>query len=108
MSDPFITHTMELTDESGNLKAQNLLCQLDNVNLPWNAEVQGLTPTDWYDLYSIGWSNPVPVRGDYFVVTTETPTDPVGTKYQMFSTLFAGPDTIQVRVTRYSVSGATP
>lgn len=104
--DPFITNTMMLTDEAGNLKAQNLLCQLDRANLPWNAEVQGLIPTDWYDLYSIGWSSPVPVRGDFFVVTSASPIDTSGTKYQVFSTIFEGPDTIQLRVTKYS--GTTP
>lgn len=104
--DPFITNTMMLTDESGNLKAQNLLVQLDRVNLLWNAEVTGLVPDDWYDLYSIGWSSPVPVRGDFFVVTVASPIDTVGTKYQMFSTVFEGPDTLQLRVVRYS--GVTP
>lgn len=104
--DPFITNTMTLTDESGNLKAANLLCQLDTVNLPWNAEVQGLIPDDWYDLYSIGWSSPIPVRGDFFVVASASPVDTVGTKYQVFSTIYAGPDTVQLRVTRYS--GTTP
>lgn len=106
MSDPFITNTMMLTDENGNLKVQNLLVQLDTVNLPWNAEVSGSIPDDWYDLYSIGWSTPVPVRGDLFVVTSASPVDSVGTKYQVFSTIYAGPDTIQLRVTKYS--GVTP
>lgn len=106
MSDPFITNTMMLTAENGDLKAQNLLVQLDTFNLPWNAETQGLTPTDWYDLYSIGWSSPIPVRGDYFVVTVASPVDAIGTKYQVFSTIYAGPDTVQLRVSRYS--GVTP
>lgn len=104
--DPFITNTMTLTDEYGNLKAQNLFCQLDRVNLPWNVEQQGLEPTDWYDLYSIGWSSPAPARGDLFTVTSASPVDTVGTQYQVFSTIYAGPDTIQLRVTRYS--GVTP
>lgn len=102
MSDPFITNTMNLTDNAGNLRAQNLLCQLDRANIPWNMEAQGLIPTDWYDLYSIGWSSPVPNRGDYFVDLSTTPP----TKYAMFSTVFAGPDTIQVRVTLFG--GTTP
>jgi hypothetical protein len=106
MSDPFITNTMALTSESGTPIASGLLCQLDNVNLSWNAEQQGLEPTDWWDLYSVGWSSPIPARGDYFVVTVASPTDSVGTKYQMFSTLYAGPDTLQLRVVRYS--GVTP
>lgn len=106
MSEPFITHTMTLTDSQGNPRASHLLCQLDRVNLPLNLEVQGLTPTDWFDLYSVGWSSPIPNRSDYFVVEKDTPTDPAGTKFSMFSTIFAGPDTVQVRVTKYS--GVTP
>jgi len=100
--DPFVTHTMMLTDSAGNLRAQHLNCQVDNVNLPWNLESQGLTPTDWFDVYSIGWAMPIPDRTDYFVVEVDTPTDPAGTKFSVFSTIFAGPDTVQVRVTRYS------
>lgn len=100
MSDPFITNTMNLTDEAGNLLAQNLLVQLDPANIPWNMEVSGLTPTDWYNLYSIGWSEPVPARGNYFVDLSTTPP----TKYSVFSTIFAGPDTIQLRVTKYSTT----
>lgn len=100
MSDPFITNTMNLTDSGGNPRASNLLCQLDTANIPWNMEVTGLIPTDWYDLYSIGWSSPVPNRGDYFVDVA------TGTKYSMFSEVYIGPDTIQVRVTKYS--GVTP
>ncbi len=100
MSDPFATNTMTLTDSSGNVRASGLLCQLDTVNLPWNLEAQSLVPTDWFDLYSIGWISPLPNRGDYFVDQTS------GTKYSMFSTVFVGPDTVQVRVSKYS--GVTP
>ena len=100
MSDPFITNTMTLTDSAGNVRASGLLCQLDTVNLPWNLEVQSLVPTDWFDLYSMGWTSPIPNRGDYFVDQAS------GTKYSMFSTVFIGPDTVQVRVTKYS--GVTP
>ena len=100
MSDSFITATMSLLNEDGTLRAANLFCQLDTVNLPWNQEVGGLNPTDWYDLYSLGWTTPVPVRGDYFLDQA------TGVRYSMFSTVFAGPDTLQLRVSQYS--GATP
>lgn len=100
MTDPFITNTLSLYHENGAIIAQGLLCQLDNVNLPWNMEVSAMVPTDWFDLYSIGWTAPIPIRSDYF----EDESD--GTRYQMFSTIFIGPDTLQLRVSRYS--GTTP
>ncbi len=100
MSDFFETNIMTLTEENGTVIATGLSCQLDTVNLPWNNEVQGLVPTDWYDLYSNGWDSPVPERGNYFVDETS------GVKYQVFSTVFQGIGTLQMRVTKYS--GSTP
>lgn len=106
MSDPFITNTMNLTDSAGNLRAQNLLAQLDPVNLPWNQEAQGMIPTDWYDLFltgvvlDIAGAPLIPNRSDYFVDVA------TGTKYSVFSTDFIGPGTIQLRVSKYS--GVTP
>lgn len=104
--DPFITNTMSLFNATGTLRASGLLCQVDTVNLPWNLEAQGMIPDDWYDIYSMFWTSPVPVRTDYLVVTSASPIDIVGTKYQVFSTIFEGPDTLQMRCTRYS--GVTP
>lgn len=91
----FQTTTMTLTTEGGTTIQANLPCQLDTVNIPWNAEVQGLIPTDWYDLYSIGWTSPVPQRGQYFVDQTS------GARYQVFGNPAAYVDHIEVRVTRY-------
>jgi hypothetical protein len=98
--DIFATNSMTLTHSNGTVVAQHLLCQLDTVNLPWNMEVQGMVPTDWYDLYSVGWDTPVPLRSDYFVDET------TGTKYSMFSEVFVSLGTVQCRVTKYS--GTTP
>lgn len=91
----FETAIMTLINEDGTTVQANLSCQLDTVNLPWNAEVGGMIPTDWYDLYSLGWTSPVPARGQYFVdqATSE--------RYQVFSTVFSGVGTLQMRVTRY-------
>lgn len=98
MSDPFATHMMRLQHADGTVFAENLFCQLDTFNLPYNAEASTYSPvyTDWYDLYSIGWVEPLPVRSDYFVDQA------TGTKYSMFSTVFVGPDTVQLRITKYS------
>ena len=98
--DIFATNSMTLTHEDGTVVACGLLCQLDTVNLPFNMDGQGLTPTDYFDLYSIGWDTPIPIRGDYFVDET------TGAKYSMFSEVFRSLGTIQVRVTKYS--GVTP
>lgn len=96
----FTTNLMTLMHSDGTVVAQHLPCQLDTVNVPWNMEAQGLIPTDWYDLYSDGWTSPVPLRTDYFVDESS------GAKYQMFSEVFQGVDTLQMRVTKYS--GVTP
>lgn len=97
---PFLNAMMTLTDINGAEIARNLPCQLDTVNLPWNMEVQGMIPTDWFDIYSRFWTTPVPVRGNYFVDQT------TNTKYQVFSVTAVYIDHLEVRVTRYS--GPTP
>lgn len=96
----FETNVMTLQHADGTVVAQHLHCQLDNVNLPWNMEVNGMIPTDQYDLFSIGWTSPIPLRSDYFV------DEATGTKYSMFSIVFQGAGTLQMRVTKYS--GVTP
>lgn len=96
----FTTNLMTLTHSDGTVAAQHLPCQLDTVNLPWNMEAGGLIPTDQYDLFSDGWTSPVPLRSDYFV------DEVTGAKYQVFSEVFAGVGTLQMRVTKYS--GSTP
>lgn len=91
----FQTNTMTL-QRSGEPIATGLQCQLDTVNIPWNMEVGGLIPTDWYDLYSIGWTSPVPKRGDYFIdEATQTP-------YSVFGDPDPYVDHIEVRISRYS------
>lgn len=97
---PFLNAIMTLTGEQGNIIARDLLCQIDTVNLPWNMEAQGLVPTDWFDIYSRFWTEPVPVRGNYLVdQATEV-------KYQVFSVTAQYIDHLEVRCTRYS--GTTP
>lgn len=91
----FETASMRLTDEDGTTVAQHLPVQLDTVNVPWNAEVGGLVPTDWYDLFSIGWTAPVPQRGQYFV------DEQTGARYQVFGNPAPYVDHIECRVTRY-------
>lgn len=97
---PFQSALMTLTDSTGTVIAYNLACQLDTVNIPLNMEVQGLIPTDWYDLYSLYWTNPVPTRSNYFVDQA------TGTKYSVFGLLAVYIDHLECRITRYS--GVTP
>lgn len=90
---------MTLTDINKNAIAHNLPVQIDTVNLPWNMEVQGMIPTDWFDIYSRYWTTPVPVRGNYFI-------DQNGTEYQVFSVTATYIDHLECRCSRYS--GTTP
>jgi hypothetical protein len=96
----FQTNTVTLQHSNGTVVAQHLPVQVDTVNLPWNMEVQSSIPTDWFDIYSRGWTSPVPGRSDYFVDET------TGTKYQVFSVTAIYTDHLEVRCTRYS--GTTP
>ncbi len=96
----FETSIMTLQHSDGTVVATGLACQLDTVNIPLNLEVQGMIPTDWYDLYSLGWVLPVPKRSDYFVDQA------TGTKYSVFGNPSVYFDHIEVRLTRYS--GTTP
>lgn len=88
---------MTLTDIDGNEIARDLPVQVDSVNIPWNMEVGGLTPTDWFDIYSRFWITPIPNRGNYFVDQS----DPT-VKYQVFSSANVYIDHLEVRCTRYS------
>lgn len=97
---PFLSSIMTLTNDAGATIADNLWCQIDVVNLPWNMEVQGMVPTDWFDIYSLNWTTPVPARGNYLVDKS------TGTKYQVFSVTAQYIDHIETRCTRYS--GTTP
>jgi len=67
INEPFLNAIMTLTDIDGNVIATDLPTQVDTVNMPWNMEVQGMVPTDWFDVYSRYWIDPVPARGNYFV-----------------------------------------
>lgn len=96
----FQTNVMTLKTSSGTVRAQHLRCQLDTVNLPFNMENGGLIPTDWYDVFSIGWTTPVPARSDYLV------DESTNVAYSVFSVIFQGMNTLQFRVTKYS--GVTP
>jgi len=96
----FQTSIMTLIDINENELATNLPCQVDTVNLPWNMEVQSTIPDDWFDIYSLNWTTPVPERGNYFVDQT------TNIKYQVFSVTAVYIDHLEVRVTRYS--GDTP
>lgn len=96
----FQTAVMTLTDNGGNTIQANLACQIDVVNIPLNLEVEGNIPTDWFDVYSIGWTSPVPVRGNYFVDQSS------GAKYSVFGRTAVYQDHLEVRVAL--PLGATP
>lgn len=96
----FETNIMTLQHSDGTVVATGLVCQLDTVNIPLNMEPQGPIPTDWYDLYSVQWASPLPLRSDYFV------DEATGTKYSVFGNVSVYTDHIEVRVSRYS--GVTP
>lgn len=91
---------MTLKHSDGMVVKQHLSCQLDTVNIPFNMEGQGMIPTDWYDLYSLGWTSPVPLRSDYFV------DEATGVKYSVFGNPATYTNHIEVRISRYS--GAMP
>lgn len=96
----FETAMMTLQHSNGTVVAQHLPCQLDTVNIPLNMEEQGLIPTDWYDLYSLGWTSPVPARSDYFV------DEATQTKYSVFGNPAVYVDHLEVRLSK--PLGATP
>jgi hypothetical protein len=98
--EPFHDATMTLTDINGNEIAKDLPTQVDTVNMPWNMEVQGTIPTDWFDVYSCFWTTPVPARGNYFI------DQDTHEKYQVFAVTASYVNHLEVRVSRYS--GATP
>lgn len=99
----FQTHTMTLQHSNNTVVAQHLPAQLDTVNIPFNMDVGGWIPDDSYDLYSLGWISPVPIRGDYFVDEA----DPSGkTKYSVFGNPAVYFDHIECRLTKYA--GTTP
>lgn len=101
----FQTHTMTLKHSDEGIVQAGLAVQLDTVNIPLNLEVGGLVATDWYDLYSIGWTIPVPLRSDYFVV--ELPVGEAGQKYSVFGNPKGRyTDHIEVRLSRSL--GTTP
>jgi hypothetical protein len=92
MNDFFQTNLMTLKHSDGTQVKQHLPCQMDTVNIPMNMEDQGMIPTDWYDLYSLGWISPVPVRGDVFVDET------TNNKYSVFGNPAVYTDHLEVRV----------
>ncbi len=96
----FQTTVITLKHADGEIVAQHLPIQLETVNLDWQMQVQGMIPVDVFDVFTIGWTTPQPIRTDYLV------DEATGTKYSMFSTVFVATTTLQFRVSRYS--GATP
>lgn len=95
----FQTSLMTLKQSDGTVIATNLPVQLDTVNIPWNME-QGVIPTDWYDLFSLGWTSPVPARGEYFVDQS------TNVRYSVFGKVATYIDHLEVRIAQYS--GVTP
>lgn len=93
---PLSTTYMKLTDSSGAVIAQHLPVQLDTVNIPLNMEAQGLVPTDWFDLFSLNWTTPVPTRSNYFI------DESTGTKYSVFGLPAVYVDHLECRITRYT------
>jgi hypothetical protein len=99
--DIFHTNTMTLYHENDAIVERHLAVQLDDVNIPLNLEVNTSIPTDWYDLYSIGWISPIPIRGDYFVDEGDS------TKYSVFGDPKGRyTDHLEMRVSCYA--GTTP
>lgn len=92
----FYTNTMTLQHSDGTVVARHLPAQIDTVNIPLNMEVQGMVPTDWYDLYSLGWVSPVPLRSDAFV------DEATGTKYSVFGNPAVYTDHIEVRLAHFT------
>lgn len=82
--------------------ASHLPVQLDTVNIDLILNAGGTIPTDSYDLYSEGWINPVPQRGDYFV---DEPFGAggaaTGTAYSVFGNPAIYDEHIEVRITKY-------
>jgi hypothetical protein len=97
---PFLSAIMQLTATDGTVIASNLPCQIDTVNIPINMEVQQDVPTDWFDLFSVNWTSPVPIRGNYFVDQA------TGAKYAVFGRAAVYIDHLEVRVAL--PLGATP
>lgn len=91
---------MTLQQSNGNVRASNLLCQLDTKNETWLMGGGGGIPDDAYDLFSIGWITPVPNRTDVFVDQA------TNTKYQVYGNPKNYGDHLELAVTRYS--GVTP
>ena len=90
----FQTATMKLTDNLGNTIAggERLACQLDTFNIPIMLEVQGAIPVDYFDVYSIGWTSPVPQRGQYLVDLN------TGAQYSVYGRTAVYQDHLEVRV----------
>jgi hypothetical protein len=93
---PFQSAMMTLTDSNGTVIASDLACILDPANVPWNMEVQGMNPTDWFDLQSLFWTTPIPQRSNYFVDQA------TGVKYSVFGLLAPYIDHLEVRVSKPS------
>lgn len=96
MADVFQDTTITLQHSNGTIVQQHLPAQLDTVNIPFTMEVGGMIPTDQYDLYSIGWTSPIPERSDYLV------DEQTGNMYSVFGNVAIYADHLEVRVTRYS------
>lgn len=94
----FTTNTMTLLRgplSGGNVLARHLPCHLKPINTDWILAAGGTIPEDSYDLYSQGWTQPLPQRGDFFVdETTNIP-------YQVFGNPMPYTAHVKARVARY-------
>lgn len=93
-------HMITLKHSNGTIVQADLVVQMDPVNLPLQMQVQGDIPVDIYQVVTIGWLTPVPLRSDYIVDQADN------VQYSMFSTVFPGHDGLQFQVSKYS--GSTP
>lgn len=91
----FQTATMTL-QRNGSPIATDLPVQLDVVNIPIDLMVSGNVPVDLYDLYSLGWTSPIPLRSDYFVDQV------TGVKYSVYGNPGVYFDHVECRISRYA------
>lgn len=97
----FATHMITIKHSDGTVvNPQPLPVTLDPVTLDnWNMQAQNTIPVDLFDVETVGWSTPIPLRSDYLI-------DQDGAKYSIYTQIFKGQNTLQFRVSR--PSGATP
>lgn len=89
-----------LKHANGTVVKADLPVHMDNVNLPMELQAQSTIPVDVYEVFTMGWMEPVPIRSDYLVDQATQ------AKYSMFSTVFTGHDGLQFRASK--PLGTTP